>query len=230
MEYQFRTRGRTIVFKPYKTSQEKDILLSCASGADEEIELALRICEIPQKDINFLTDDEKKVLLLKLREVSVGEQLGTKFTCPHCGSPVETEITITDLYQAPKKTSKWIKDPGKRDVDPESCFVEGYGDLDYDKYLKLKDSIKDYISTFNFEPECRCPACGKTTNLSIDNAKYILSSMSEESITSLYKTYTSLVYNGKFSKVDIDSMYPFERLIFISQIKQLIEERNKANK
>ena len=226
--YSFKVRGRTIKYSPYTSRQEKDILLSCSTGVYEEIDLALKICGIQDKDIEFLTPDEKLVTLYKLREVSVGDEMPAKFTCPHCGHPSETVISITDVYKEPVKASKWIKDPGIANPKPEDCFKEGYGDLDYDKYLKLKSNLKDYISTFNFNPEVRCASCGKTTNLNISNIKFVLANMSEESITSLYKTYTGLVFNGRFSLADIDSMYPFERMIYIAQIKQLIEERNKA--
>lgn len=226
--YSFKARGRTIKYSPYTSRQEKDILLACSTGVQDEVDLALKICGLADKDIGYLTPDEKIVALYKLREVSVGDEMPAKFTCPHCGQPSETVISITDIYKEPTKKSRWIKDPGIANPRVEDCFAEGYGDLDYDKYLKLKTSIKDYVSSFNFDPEVRCAQCGKTTSLNISNLKFVLANMSEESITSLYKTYTSLVFNGKFSLADIDSMYPFERMIYIAQIKQLIEERNKA--
>ena len=228
MIYKFKARNHNITYQPYTSSQEKDILLGCSTGSSEEVDMALSICNIKPKDINFLTFDEKLMLLLKLREVSVGDELPARYTCPHCNGPVETSIAISMLYKEPKKKSKWIKDPGKVNPDIEECFIEGYNDLDYDKYLLLKNNINDYITTFDFNPEVTCPICGKTTRLNISGSKFILSNMSEESITSLYKSYASLTFNGHFTKIDIDSMYPFERMIFIAQVKQLIDERNKA--
>lgn len=228
MIYTFSPRGRDIKYQPYRTTQEKDILLACSTGAKEEIDMALNICGIDDADIEYMTDDEKKIMLLKLREVSVGDELPAKYVCPHCGQPVETHVSIPTLYHGPVKHTHWIKDPGIADPDPEACFTEGYGDLEYDKYIALKNNINDYISVFVFNPEVTCLSCGKATNLNISDPKFVLSSMSEESITSLYKTYTSLVFNGRFTLRDVDYMYPFERLIYISQIKQLIDERNKA--
>lgn len=226
--YSFKCRGRSIKYNPYTSKQEKDILLVCSTGVPEEIDLALKICGIGENDIKFLTQDEKIVALYKLREVSVGDEMPAKFVCPHCQQPTETTINITDIYKEPKKQSKWIKDPGLAHPVPEQCFAEGYGDLDYDKYLVLKNNLTDYIGAFNFDPEVRCQCCGKITNLNISDIKFVLANMSEESLTSMYKTYASLVFNGRFSLQDIDSMYPFERMIYIAQIKQLIDERNKA--
>lgn len=228
MLYSTKFRNHKVEFQPYTSRQEKDILLACSTGVHDEIDQALVICGIQDKIIRFLTLDEKIVLLYKLREVSVGDEMPAKFVCPHCHQPVETYIKIGDVFVEPKKKSPWVRDPGIADAAPEACFKEGYGDLDYDRYLFLKNNIKDYISTFNFNPEVRCSACGNSTNLNISNPKFVLANMSEESITSLYKSYTSLVFNGRFSLQDIDSMYPFERMIYIAQIKQLIEERNKA--
>lgn len=228
MIYYTKFRGFTVEYRPYTSQQEKDILLSCSTGTAEELDQALSICNIAKSVIKRLTIDEKISLLFKLREVSVGDQLPARYTCPHCNQMVETSIGLSDIHKEPKKRSKWIKDPGVNNPRIEDCFNEGYGDLDYDKYLSLKDNIKDYITTFNFDPEVRCHSCGKTTNLNISDPKFVLSNMSEESITSLYKSYASLVFNGRFSLHDIDSMYPFERLIYIAQIKQLIDERNKA--
>lgn len=226
--YSFKARGRTIKYTPYTSRQEKDMLLACSTGSPDELDLALKICNIADKDIKYLTQDEKIVTLYKLREVSVGDDMPAKFVCPHCGQPSETVISITGVHREPSKKSHWIKDPGLASPKVEECFNEGYGDLDYDVYLKLKTNIKDYISTFNFDPEVRCQSCGKTTNLNISNLKFVLANMSEESTISIYKTYTSLVFNGRFSLADIDSMYPFERMIYIAQIKELIEARNKA--
>ena len=51
--------------------------------------------------------------------------------------------------------------------------------------------------------------------------------MSEDSAASMYQTYNDFVFHGKYSKLDIDSMYPFERTILISLLNKTIEEMNK---
>lgn len=127
MLYSTKFRNHKVEFQPYTSRQEKDILLACSTGAEDEIDQALVICGITGKIIKFLTNDEKIVLLYKLREVSVGDEMPAKFVCPHCHQPVETYIKIGGVFLEPKKKSPWVQDPGIADAAPEACFKEGYG-------------------------------------------------------------------------------------------------------
>lgn len=225
--YFFTARGRKISYSPYTSVQEKEVLLACSDGTEEDLDLALRIFNISEDDIQYCTTDEKKALIYRLREVSVGEELPLRYTCDHCDAVNEARISLKDIILPPSKEHPLIIDKGIFNVDAESCFKDGYSDLDYDVYLKLKNNINDYITKFSFRVPIKCSACGAESILDISSTKFVLSNVSEETLVSMYKSYTSLIYNGRFSKQDIDSMYPFERTIYISQLTELIKEKRQ---
>jgi len=51
--------------------------------------------------------------------------------------------------------------------------------------------------------------------------------VSEDTLKSLYQTYHNLKYFGHYSINEIDDMYPYERGIYFSLLKQTIEQKNK---
>jgi hypothetical protein len=59
--------------------------------------------------------------------------------------------------------------------------------------------------------------------------KYVIDCLSEDSLVSFYKSITNLVYFGHFSKLDIDSMFPFERSIYNGLVQANINEYNNSN-
>ena len=58
------------------------------------------------------------------------------------------------------------------------------------------------------------------------NTNFIIKAMSTESLGSMYNTYTNLTYFGHYTKLDIDSMYPFERTFLITNLNKLKEKEN----
>jgi hypothetical protein len=56
---------------------------------------------------------------------------------------------------------------------------------------------------------------------------FIIDNMSEETLSSIYKLYNDFVYGSKYTKQDIDTMYPFERQILISLLNKTNEENKK---
>jgi hypothetical protein len=53
--------------------------------------------------------------------------------------------------------------------------------------------------------------------------------MSHESLETYYKTNFSLIQHHKWSLSEVESMIPWEREIYISLLKQYIEEENMKN-
>jgi hypothetical protein len=51
--------------------------------------------------------------------------------------------------------------------------------------------------------------------------------MSEDSLMSIYQTYNDLTFFGKYTKQDIDTLYPFERTILISLLNKTREDMTK---
>jgi len=50
--------------------------------------------------------------------------------------------------------------------------------------------------------------------------------MSEDSLTSIYQTYNEMIFHSHYTKQDIDSLYPFERIILFSLLNKTKEDLN----
>ena len=106
------------------------------------------------------------------------------------------------------------------DVDQEAL-----DNLDLDKYETLMDIVKQNQQEVDFIRHATCPSCSKTKPFNMSSTEYILDSLSDENLSSIYKIYSHLVYFGKYTKEDIDKMYPFERTIFIGLLHSIKNEK-----
>lgn len=210
--------------KPYTTSIEKDILLS-EQFVENDINAVLMILDFDISIIEKLSINEKIALLYKIRSISVGETIPIKYKCKHCSAGNDVELEITDIVKEPNTKNEKVKDVYK-DLSYENMseFVPDIDieELDFDDYEKLFTEIKDSITTFDFIKKNKCIKCKKHNN--IDISKKVVSNMSEDSLTSLYQSYNDLIQFGSYSKLDIDSMLPFERSIFIGLLNKTKEE------
>ena len=62
----------------------------------------------------------------------------------------------------------------------------------------------------------------------MNNDTFVISSLSEDSLISLYKTISNLIFHGQYTKTDIDNMIPFERSIFVSLLETNLKELQEA--
>lgn len=221
---------KNIKVHPYNTSQEKDLILIPIYQEkidDSCLDIALDICNIPQNIIDELSLDEKKYLLYKLREISVGTDINVKFQCSYCKTANINSGDIKCEIIKPKKHSPYIIDlctnPTPENIDE---FFTNIDELDLDEYEELKSNINDYITSFTFELPVYCQKCGKINYIDITDTNFVLKAMSTESLGSMYNTYTNLTYFGHYTKLDIDSMYPFERTFLITNLNKLKEKEN----
>ena len=233
MKIEFDALSQKIIIEPYKSWQEKELML-VSSYADIEddsaLDIGLDILKIPQSTIKSLTIQEKKALMYKFREVSVGETIEVKFVCKHCKIPNQATISIKNIIKKPIKKSESIIDLHRLPIDENDLrtnFFKNANEMDYEQYEQIAYSIKDYLTYYDFNVKTNCINCKKQININLYNNKFIFDSMSYESIESLYKTYHSLIYFGHWNKLDIDNLYPFERLFFIGLLNKSIEEQNK---
>ena len=229
MRIEFNLGNKKFNLEPYKTEKEKELLLLSAF-IDEKHLLTevLKTLGIKTEDLTF---EDKIVLLYKLREISVGSEMDVSFICPTCGMPNEVKLDISNNFQEPSKQSEYIKDIHKIVTDSNILdFFKNVDDLDWDSFEKLKNNIKDYIINFIFLKPARCIRCKKEVNIDISSPNLFSKCFSEDSIKSILQTYHNLVFFGKFTKKDVDSMYPFERFIFNSMVVKTLEEKAKCQK
>jgi hypothetical protein len=51
--------------------------------------------------------------------------------------------------------------------------------------------------------------------------------VSEDTLVTLYQTYHNLKHFGHYSLFEIDDMYPYERGIYFSMLKNTLDEKKK---
>ena len=220
--------GKSFKLVPFTTEQEKDILL-LTSLTDPNIDTALTICNAPEELIKELTVDEKTAMLLKYREISVGNEIQLSFTCKMCGSGNENSLDCSEIVGSSNITNPKIKDAFKEFKSDElQDFVNvDIDELDIDEYELLIDTVKDQVTKFNFIKPLTCQKCGKDNHVRINELSFLIENLSDDSLMSMYQTYNDLSFFGTYSKLDIDSMYPFERTILVSLLNKTREEMNK---
>jgi hypothetical protein len=101
--------------------------------------------------------------------------------------------------------------------------------LSLEDYQKLLEFIDDTKVIFNLIYTLVCPHCKGLTRVDMSSEKFIIESLSEDSLVSFYKSVADLVYYGKYSKEDIYGMIPFERNIYFGLLQAQIEEYRQAN-
>lgn len=229
MKVPFEINGRKFILEPYTTNIEKEILLT-SSFEVHDLDNVLEL--LGAKDYQDLSDDEKKVLLYKYREISLGDEIDIKFVCDECGQGQDGTIPANNFIVPGKRNDKDIK---KLSIEFSEDNMELYtslsqdelDDLDLDEYEALRQRIVDNQSSISFIKQCRCARCGAHKKFDIGSTKYIIEIMSDDSLMTLYKSYNFMVYFGKYSKEDIDSMYPFERSVLIGLLNKTKEDLAK---
>lgn len=227
MKISFKLFENTFFVKPYTTAQEKDILLWNSFGPENPDEIFdILNFNIDEYD---LTEDEKKILIYKFREVSLGDEVNIKYVCSECNTVNENVIEANNFVTNSIRNDDDVKKL-RIPVTDETLhkFVDvDVDELDIDEFETLKKRVKENQSTIDFKKECRCIKCGSKQKFNLGEYDFIFDIMSEDNLMSLYKNYSDLVVFGNYSKIDIDSMYPFERSILIGLHNQSKEELNK---
>lgn len=226
MKIPFKIGSRTFLIEPYKTYQEKDILLLSSF----EVEDMDRVFDVLNFSTEYeLTLEEKKLILYKHREISIGDEINIKFKCKECNHTNETTLEASNFIIDSMLNDSDVKKINK-DVTDENLheFVDiDVDDLDITDFELLKQRVKDNQIKIDFVKSVTCLRCKEETLFDIGSVKYIIEVMSEDELMSLYKTYSSMIFFGHFTKEDIDGMYPFERSLFVGLLNKLKEDLAK---
>ena len=229
-KYPVEINGKKLLIHPYDTEKEKDLLIM-SSFEIYNIDEILRVLGLEYSELEKLTENEKKVLLYKFREISVGDEINVKFKCTYCKAPNETSISCTDLIQNNHLDPdiKILDAEVTDDNIKEFLYIEQdeIDNLDLDEYEKLLDRIKRNQVKYNFVKKCSCLKCKSENSFYIGDIKYIIESLSEDTLMSMYRTYNDMCMFGNYNKRDIDSLYPFERTILIGLINKTREDMKK---
>ena len=223
MEIPFSIGSKKFLLEPYRTYQEKDILLS-ASFDIKDFDSVLKILNFRTDEI--IDDNEKRVILYKYREISIGDEVDIKFKCDKCSQAQDSTLSIADFIIPSERSDDDVKKLNK-EVNDNTLqeFVQiNVDDLDIENYEDLKERVKKNQIEFNFIKEAKCIKCGSYKKFDMSSASYIIEIMSDDSLMTLYKIYNHLIFFGQYTKQDIDSMYPFERSIFVGLLNKTKED------
>lgn len=232
----FKGTKTSFYINPYTTKQEKELLFLDPDEfeGDTIIDFALDILGVGKSVLSSMSLLDKKLLLLKFRSISVGDVVDINYTCVHCRRPQSGEISISNLVHPAKSTSEYVKDLGRMPLNEQDFqynFLQNADDLPYLEAEKLYKDVGDYQTLVDFKKKVRCVFCGKESKISIEGTDFILSIMSETTLTSLYKCYHQLMYYGHWTKSDIDECIPFERTLFLGMLVETMQKNaDKINK
>ena len=206
--------------KRYTTRQEKEFLL-----LEDDVTYTERLRVL--SDVKPLNEYEAIALMFKLREISVSNIIELQKRCS-CGS--------TNLYQI--NTAEFFN------FNPEP--ISGFEDLPVGLFFGLDDVIntkitddmiiRDYnklekdlldrsVKIFKLNTTKICQKCGNDIVIDI-NPVHI---MSKSNPASIYKEYLNISFYTNNSKLCIDSMYPFEREIYIGLLNEKLEQEPNMN-
>lgn len=229
-KFKINVNNKDIFITPYTTKMEKNILIMSAMK-EYDIDEILRILGIDELILSTLSENEKKVILYKFREVSLGDEVQIKFKCENCSTTTETELYVSDfIVEAELNDDDVLKLDKEVTEENLNEFLKTEIDilnLDVDVLEKLTQRVKKNQNVFNFNKSVKCLKCKKEHLFYVGDPSYIVEQLSDQTLHSLYKTYNNMMMFGNMSKDDIDSLYPFERTIFIGLITKTKEEISK---
>ncbi len=217
--------------------QEKNILLKLELQPNTTLDEVLDILSdnIIGYDESF-SYIEKKLVLLMLRSYSISEKVTINFKCPHCNRVNDQSITINDIIKEPSQQSVDIKGVEYKvkfcvdELTQENLHAFTHHSEDEIDELSNKDFevlfnfINDNRYMLDFTYVCKCFSCKESVVQCFDDEQFILKSLSEDDVMSLYNTVNDLVFHGRYSKYDVDNMLPFERNIFLGLVLETINK------
>lgn len=229
-------KGATpFLVRPMRSHIEKTILEFgvMTDNADLIFDNVCKLLGVPDELPYML----KVAWIYKVREVSFGSDLLLTYKCPSCGRVTESVILLEDLLSWPEIPK--LRELGKfyelKDPDVPYTKIENAGLISSSKYLKVQDpktleEARDYaISLRSRLPvvkrviHSKCQFCPNHKAIGITNKQFVLDSLSEHSMISMVQAYNAMAING-FTKLDVDSMLPFERELHLGLFRKKTEE------
>lgn len=233
--------GKTHKIESYKTRDELEYLeylfiRDDLSYEDSILFLDTFLTNNGIEDVDKLTEIEKIILLLKIREISIGDELKVKYKCVHCGNAMDSSININNIIKLAEIYSKEICGLfNKNDISElrvEDIVDKEYlEELDIDEYDNIQSNISKYIDTYDFTQTCKCSYCSKDNIFNLNNMKLLFSLLSDESFMSLSKLLYILVTQGKLTREDVLNMTPLQRVLehgLIEEARKQLEEQMKS--
>jgi hypothetical protein len=238
VDFKILATGESIKLSPISSQIEKSALEAQAIQEDGRIAFD-HICKLYGVPDN-LSEDLKLACLLKVREISNGSDCQLKYKCPKCNRVTESIIMLEDMldFSLFDKIERFrdvkLKDVTELNLDPESIKMSEVFDY-FEQRPELKNledvkdltlSLKARFPKFKHTMYSRCILCDFENLVNVDR-QFVVKALSTHSIAAMYQVYHKLVING-FTKLDVDSMLPFEREIQSGLIDQAVQQLKQA--
>ena len=230
--------GKQYSIKPFLTKDELDVLEFLFTNDNLSYNEYVSVLDEFLEKQNINTDIpvlEKICLLLKVREITIGNEINVKATCSKCKKPFDNKIFINKIISTAKMHDENIHAlVNLNNIDNlklEDIAPEEYIDnLDYDEYLNISANIKNYVDTYNFKYMLKCSYCSEKTEIILTLDK-IISFISEEDFGSLSKIIHLLCYYEHLSRSDVLNMTPIQRVLELNYLqetqKNIADTKNK---
>lgn len=241
VDFKILATGESVKLSPISSQIEKAALEAQAIQEDEDIAFT-HICKLYGVPEN-LPGDLKLACLLKVREISNGGDCHLKYKCPKCNRITESVIMLEDMldFSLFDKIERFrdakLKDLGDLNLDLANIenvkMSEVFDYFEQKPELKNMEDVKDLTLSlkarfpkFKHTLTSRCILCDFENLVNVDR-QFVVKSLSTHSIAAMYQVYHKLVING-FTKLDVDSMLPFEREIQSGLIDQAVQNLKQA--
>lgn len=218
--------GKEITLSPYDSKTEKELLL--ISSLKEQLEIS-DLYNILKHHISdcALSEDEMYALIYKLRSISVGDSIPIKCKCNKCSKVIDTDIDIDNvIIDGDLSNNNFdcnIKEAFTENVEEYVDF--DMSELEINDYEELETFILQNKVKFDFIKKFQCQYCKHINNMNLKDIDFLKENISEDTILTYYKNISDLVFFGHYSKLDIDSMLPFERNIYIGLLNKQLENQ-----
>lgn len=183
-----------------------------------------------------ISDIEKLILILKIREQTFGSIIKVNYVCKNCEEVNEANLNVNLICRLAKERHPYIY--GVYSVEEayhleletvleNNNNLEFLDDLDLDEYNDLLEHFTDYLDLYNFNQTHKCFKCNKEAKFSL-SAKEILSFITEEDFKSICKSIHTLCYFEHNGRNDVLCTTPLQRLLELSNVTQTQKELIKA--
>ena len=204
--------------KSYTTEQEKNTLLKNLEGNATSMEM------IKSLGYDSLNENEAHAMIFKLREISVSDIVDMTLTCENCDYQDIHIISIPNMFF--QDDDFYDIDIGLF-VDASDLSDENIENINIQEFDSLTDRIEENNrNIFNPEVEITCKKCGHKSTIAVTPGSII----SKFDIKNIYEQYIDITTFTNMTKADVDSMFPFEREIFMGLIQQKEDDKEKKAK
>lgn len=106
---------KRIIFRPFVVREEKNLLIAKETSSFENLMTTIQdvinsCCEnLPENDCKNLPFCDLEYIFLKIRQVSLGENIECQITCPYTNENITTSIDLTKIKLSNKKIETKLK-------------------------------------------------------------------------------------------------------------------------